>query len=138
LHLVHWHLGLAERERHWQVNHLLDHALFNESAHLPTMIAGDTNDWRNTLGRGPFTRHGFEEVTHPASRFRSFPAWFPMGSLDKVFCRGSIFVRAARVVRTALAKRASDHLPLVIDFHLSESHRAAHENHRHSDANHRR
>ena len=23
LHLVHWHLGLAERERHWQVRHLL-------------------------------------------------------------------------------------------------------------------
>ena len=24
-HLVHWHLGLAERERHWQVRHLLEH-----------------------------------------------------------------------------------------------------------------
>ena len=24
IHLVHWHLGLAERERHWQVRHLED------------------------------------------------------------------------------------------------------------------
>ena len=53
IHLVNWHLGLAERERHWQVRHLLDHALFRESAHLPTLIAGDFNDWLNTLARGP-------------------------------------------------------------------------------------
>jgi endonuclease/exonuclease/phosphatase family metal-dependent hydrolase len=127
LHLAHWHLGLAERERHWQAAHLLEHPLFNESAHLPTLIAGDTNDWRNTLGQGPFALHGFEQITQPISRFRSFPAYFPIGSLDKVFRRGMIFVRAARVVRTTLAKRASDHLPLVIDFHLSHSHLAAHE-----------
>ncbi len=133
LHLVHYHLGLAERERHWQVNHLLEHPLFGESAHLPTLIAGDTNDWRNTLGRGPFAQHGFEQVTHPTSRFRSFPAWFPMGALDKVYCRGSIFIRAARVIRTKLAKRASDHLPLVVDFHLSALHLAAHEDKRHHD-----
>jgi endonuclease/exonuclease/phosphatase family metal-dependent hydrolase len=118
LHLVHWHLGLAERERHWQVNHLLVHPLFLESAALPTRIVGDTNDWRNTLCRGPFATHGFHHVTQPISRFRSFPAYFPMGSLDKIFCRGKVLVRAARMVRTRMAKRASDHLPLVVDFHL--------------------
>jgi endonuclease/exonuclease/phosphatase family metal-dependent hydrolase len=41
-----------------------------------------------------------------------------MGALDKVFVRGRIGVRHARVIRTSLAKTASDHLPLVIDFHL--------------------
>lgn len=121
LHLVHWHLGLAEAERHWQVNHLLDHALFRESSALPTLIVGDTNDWRNTLAGGPFARHGFTQVTTPISRFRSFPAYFPMGSLDKTFYRGHLTIRAARVVRTALARCASDHLPLVVDFHLSEA-----------------
>jgi endonuclease/exonuclease/phosphatase family metal-dependent hydrolase len=118
LHLVHWHLGLAERERHWQVNHLLAHPLFLESAELPTLIVGDTNDWRNTLCRGPFAQHGFHHVTQPISRYRSFPAYFPMGSLDKIFSRGTVQVRAARMVRTRMAKRASDHLPLVVDFHL--------------------
>jgi endonuclease/exonuclease/phosphatase family metal-dependent hydrolase len=121
LHLVHWHLGLAERERHWQVEHLLQHHLFRESAHLPTLIAGDTNDWRNTLGRGPFARHGFVEVTSPPSRFRTFPAYLAMGSLDKAFARGAIHVRHAHVIRTPLAKQASDHLPLVIDFHLGDA-----------------
>jgi endonuclease/exonuclease/phosphatase family metal-dependent hydrolase len=133
LHLVHWHLGLAERERHWQVRHLLEHPLFQESAHLPTVIAGDTNDWRNTLGPGPFAKHAFHHITQPISRFRSFPAYFPVGSLDKVYSRGNIFVRSARLVRTVLAKRASDHLPLVIDFHLSEALLNGHESAKQSD-----
>ena len=117
--LVNWHLGLAERMRHWQVNHLLDHHLFREAAHLPTLIAGDYNDWRNTLHRGPFAKHRFVQATAPMFRFRSFPAYAAMGSLDKLFYRGSIVIRHARIVRTALAKWASDHLPLVVDFHLA-------------------
>jgi endonuclease/exonuclease/phosphatase family metal-dependent hydrolase len=120
--LVHWHLGLSEAERHWQVDHLLSHSLFRNAGDLPVLIAGDCNDWRNTLAAGPFARHGFSHVTAPISRFRSFPAYFPIGSLDKAFCRGDLFVRGARVVRSQMAKRASDHLPLVIDFHLSEMH----------------
>ncbi len=120
--LVHWHLGLAEKERHWQVNHLLAHHLFREAEGLPTIVAGDCNDWRNTLAGGPFVQHGFAQVTTPVSRFRSFPAYLPMGSLDKAFTRGDVFVRAARIIRTQLAKRASDHLPLVVDFHLTQEH----------------
>jgi len=125
LQLVHWHLGLAEKERHWQVDHLLSHSLFRHSGDLPVLVAGDCNDWRNTLAAGPFAKHGFAHVTAPISRFRSFPAYFPMGSLDKAFCRGDIFIRTARVIRSSLAKVASDHLPLVIDFHLSEEHLTA-------------
>lgn len=125
LHLIHWHLGLAESERHWQVRHLLQHHLFLESEQLPTLVIGDCNDWRNTLAAGPFAEHGFQQMTTPPSHFRSFPAYAAMGALDKAFCRGSVFIHKAHVVRTALAKRASDHLPLVVDFHLSEHHLAA-------------
>lgn len=124
LRLVNWHLGLAERERHWQVRHLLRHHLFTESAHLPTLIVGDFNDWRNTLARGPFGEDDFQQITTPASRFRSFPAYLPVGSLDKAFIRGSIIVKQARVVRNRTAKVASDHLPLVVDFHLNRGARS--------------
>lgn len=117
--LVNWHLGLAELERSWQARRLLDHPLFREHASLPTLIVGDTNDWRNALKRGALESEGFQQITHPASRFRSFPAWFPMGSLDKVFLRGPINVRMAHVIRTAQTRLASDHLPLVVDFHLA-------------------
>ena len=118
LHLVHWHLGLAEKERHWQVEHLLTHRLYRESAHLPSLIIGDTNDWRNTLAAGPFARHGFAHVTGPPSRFRTFPAYLPMGSLDKAYCCGAVRIQHARVVHGPLVRDASDHLPLVVDFHL--------------------
>ncbi len=118
LHLVTCHLGLAERERQWQIGHLLSHRLFCESLHLPTLIAGDLNDWRNTLAGAALREHDFEHVSHPMSRYRSFPAWLPAGSLDKAFCRGAIAVRRAHVVHSALARSASDHLPLVVDFHL--------------------
>jgi endonuclease/exonuclease/phosphatase family metal-dependent hydrolase len=120
LHLVNWHLGLAERERHWQARHLLEYAHFLESAALPTLIVGDFNDWRNTLARGAFARHGFEQVTVPHERFRSFPAYFPIISLDKAFARGGIAVRHTRVAHSFLARRASDHLPLIVDFHLND------------------
>jgi endonuclease/exonuclease/phosphatase family metal-dependent hydrolase len=121
LHLVNWHLGLAERERRWQVEHLLKHHLFREAAELPTLIIGDFNDWRNTLNNGLFPGSGFEQITRPISRFRSFPAYMPMGSLDKAYCRGEIQIVEAHVVKTQQAKAASDHLPLVVDFHLEKA-----------------
>jgi endonuclease/exonuclease/phosphatase family metal-dependent hydrolase len=117
-HLVHWHLGLAERERHWQAHHLLEHHLFRAGAHLPTLIVGDFNDWRNTLATGPFALHGFQQLTAPRSRFLSFPAYWPVASLDKAFARGAFDFRHVRIAHSRLARDASDHLPLVIDFHL--------------------
>jgi len=119
LHLVQWHLGLAETERHWQAAHLLDHPLFRESAGLPTLVVGDFNDWRNTLAAGPFARHGFQHWTAPRSRFRSFPALLPVLALDKAFARGALELDAARVVRSPMARVASDHLPLEVDFHIA-------------------
>jgi endonuclease/exonuclease/phosphatase family metal-dependent hydrolase len=121
LHLVHTHLGLAESERRWQMDRLLGHMLFRSADPLPTLIVGDLNDWRNTLCAGSLAANGFSQVTSPVSRFRSFPSWLAVGSLDKAFARGGILVRQARVVRTSLAKVASDHLPVVVDFHLRQA-----------------
>jgi endonuclease/exonuclease/phosphatase family metal-dependent hydrolase len=120
-HLVHFHLGLAEKERHWQIGHLLDHHLFKESEHLPMMVVGDFNDWRNTLAYGLLAERGFAQLTAPISRFRSFPAYWPLGSLDKAFVRGSIVLRQARIVHSPIARQASDHLPLVVDFHIEHA-----------------
>jgi len=118
LHLVHTHLGLAERERQWQMGRLLGHMLFRSADALPTMIVGDFNDWRDSLAEESLAAGGFRQVTTPTGRFRTFPAWLAIGALDKAFVRGAIDVRHARVVKTSLAKAASDHLPLVVDFHI--------------------
>jgi endonuclease/exonuclease/phosphatase family metal-dependent hydrolase len=118
LHLINWHLGLGEKERRWQVAHLLQHPSFHESAHLPTLLVGDSNDWRNRLAHGLLAQHAFEQITRPPSRFRSFPAFLSVLALDKAFHRGGVIVRHAHMIHTPLTRRASDHLPLVIDFHL--------------------
>ena len=118
VHLVNTHLGLDEKERHWQVEFLLAHKLFQSSAAIPTLIAGDFNDWRDTLAERSLASHGFHQVTSPAAEFRSFPSWLPVGSLDKVFIRGALKTERVRVVRTSLARVASDHLPIVVEFSL--------------------
>lgn len=118
VHLVHAHLGLAERERHWQIGRVLGHMLFRSADRHPTVIVGDFNDWRDTLAAGVLAASGFRQVTSPPSRFRTFPAWLAVGALDKAFVRGDVEVKHARVVRTSLTKVASDHLPLVVDFHV--------------------
>ena len=118
IHLVNTHLGLDERERHWQVAFLLEHQLFQSHATIPTVIAGDFNDWGNTLAEKSLARYGFQQITSPPSEYRSFPSWLPIGGLDKVFVRGGLKTERIRVVRTSLARVASDHLPIVADFSL--------------------
>ena len=117
LHLVHTHLGLSERERRWQASLLLEHPDFCKPEQLPTLIVGDFNDWRNTLGKRFFIPAGFHPATAPARRFRTFPTFLPIAAIDKIFYRG-LHIVEARVVRARPARRASDHLPVVCDFRL--------------------
>lgn len=120
LHLVNWHLGLAEKERIWQARKLLTHTTFKRFSEHPTIVVGDTNDWRNSLANGPFAHQGMRHITRPASHFRSFPAYMPMGSLDKFFSNHGLKIKHAHFVKSKLSREASDHLPLVVDFHFSE------------------
>lgn len=121
--LANWHLGLGERERHWQVEKVLHHSWFRDGVQCPTLIVGDFNDWRNRLAEAALAQHGFSQATRPTSQFRSFPAFLSVLSLDKAFYRNGVRISDVRVVRTPLARRASDHLPLVVDFHLPTNHR---------------
>ncbi len=116
--LVNWHLGLAEVERRWQVAQLLASEELATLEALPALVVGDFNDWRDQLHKVCFAEAGFAQVTTPASAFRSFPAYMPMGALDKAFVRGGLLVTGARVVKTAETRDASDHLPLVVDFEI--------------------
>jgi endonuclease/exonuclease/phosphatase family metal-dependent hydrolase len=118
LHLVHIHFGLSGRERRWQAAQLLESLEFQASSRLPTLIAGDSNDWRNTLSKRILIPNGFRQATAPTRRYRTFPAFLPLAAIDKIFYRGALVGVETRVVRGRLARRASDHLPVVCDFHL--------------------
>ena len=120
LRLVNWHLGLSDKERQMQVARLLEHDRYQSYAELPTLITGDFNDWRNALHPG-FAARQLTQVTSPPSRFRTFPAYMPVGALDKTFVCGRIEVTTCGTVRSALSRKASDHLPLVVEFDVKRN-----------------
>jgi len=52
LHLTNFHLGLAEAERHWQIQHLLTHQLYKESvAHFGRFQRLAEHPLHKTIGR---------------------------------------------------------------------------------------
>jgi endonuclease/exonuclease/phosphatase family metal-dependent hydrolase len=114
------HLGLNNQERKWQVEQLLSDPRFTQFAHLPTILAFDSNDWRDSLITGSLAREGFTQATSPPSHFRTFPAFLPSLSLDKIFVRGAIVIHSLRAVNTPLSRMASDHLPVLLEFSMEE------------------
>jgi endonuclease/exonuclease/phosphatase family metal-dependent hydrolase len=117
------HLGLSARERLEQVSHLLNSGgVADLSDKIPTIIAGDMNDWRNVLKRSRFRPRGFRCATNRRSGWRrsikTFPSYAPAGGLDKVFYRGKIRALYAHRSRLDLARIASDHLPIIVDFEV--------------------
>ncbi len=101
------HLALVDRTRRRQVHELLDHPQLQG----PTVLLGDMNAWR----RCPATRRLEDELTqlhHNEAWPATWPAARPVLALDRVYARGARVARV-RVHRSAAARRASDHLPVV-------------------------
>lgn len=123
------HLGLSALERRAQIKRLLN---TTDMTHLttdrPIIVAGDMNDWRGVLRKSCFLPGGFRCATNgrPGSRWaiRTFPSYAPAGGLDKVFYRGPLALLSAQRSRLALARIASDHLPVICEFELATPHGA--------------
>jgi endonuclease/exonuclease/phosphatase family metal-dependent hydrolase len=117
------HLGLSSRERAQQIG-LLAHS--REFAGLdparPCVVGGDFNDW--TLRLDPiFTeildfRCATRRDTPSNGAFRTYPSFSPTTGLDRIYFRGPLRRVAARTCRLAVARVASDHLPVVAEFEL--------------------
>lgn len=113
------HLGLAGFERTIQLRRLLTiDAIARTREATPLIIGGDFNDVYGNLGRRIMQPAGFELAS---GHSRTFPAVAPLRRLDRVFFRGNLQPGAAFVGHTAVARRASDHLPLIVDFQLAEN-----------------
>jgi endonuclease/exonuclease/phosphatase family metal-dependent hydrolase len=115
VHVYNMHLGLASYERRRQLRMFLDSHPFQNLHHdTPIVVGGDLNDVYGGLGE-LLVPAGFRGIER---RPLTFPAWGPMRALDAIFVRGAMdFVRLARC-DSELARRASDHRPLVADVRL--------------------
>ena len=110
------HLGLAGFERRIQLRRLLDNGVIRRThQHTPMIIAGDYNDVWGSLGKQIMLPAGFSSVSHS---IRTFPAAAPLMGLDRMFYRGDLHADKTYACHIAVARDASDHLPLITDFEL--------------------
>lgn len=106
LHLVATHLGLTFKERHYQALRLAE---IVQRGSCPTVLMGDLNDW---IGRGS-TQRILDELFPGHSHLRTFPSFFPLLPLDRIYCRPTAMLLSCWTVPSA--RLASDHLPVVAD-----------------------
>ena len=119
IHIICVHLGLLGHEREGQLSTLSkrisSHVPFDE----PLIIAGDFNDWR---GRAEHYLHrdlGVREVfKHTRGSYaRTFPAWIPLLSMDRIYYRGLDVIHCNHLHGKPW-HRLSDHIPLFAEFKI--------------------
>lgn len=112
------HLGLRPAERRSQVLRLL--AAIEQADRertTPTVLLGDINEWF-LWGRPLRWLHAY--FGRPRA-LASFPAGRPLFALDRIWAHPASLLVNLRVHRSALARQASDHLPLLADLVLPVS-----------------
>ena len=107
LRIVGAHLDLSGLWRRRQIRAILAH-LDGAAQHLPTVIMGDFNQWSDRGALSEFAFHHHRLVKTPPS----FHSRKPMARLDRIIVSHDIVVDVADAHNSALAKLASDHLPL--------------------------
>jgi len=116
LHVFNLHLGLAASERDQQLERFLaSHPFAGLHRRTPIIVGGDFNDVWGTLGGRFLEPRGFRGVESP---LRTFPAFAPARALDSIYVRGDVQLRHLFRSRLSVARRASDHLPLVADIDI--------------------
>jgi len=80
---------------------------------MPTIVMGDFNDWF-WVGS---VRKALSRELPGRTRFRTFPSFFPLLRLDRIYCRP----RGAFVdcYTDRSARGVSDHLPVIADITLN-------------------
>jgi endonuclease/exonuclease/phosphatase family metal-dependent hydrolase len=122
LQVINTHLGLVPREQQIQAVALAGETWLGAPERRdPIILVGDLNATartvvHRTLAARLANAHALRPVSTP--RAATFPATMPMLRIDHIFVSGGIKVRSVRVGGSPLARVASDHLPLVMDFDL--------------------
>lgn len=101
------HFGLKPTERQYQVEKLLSRLAEHEVD--TTILMGDLNEWF-LWGRTLRRLKAYFDTT-PSKK--SFPSFFPVFALDRIWVHPRKHLLSLRVHRSQQAKKASDHLPIV-------------------------
>lgn len=123
LQLINTHLGLVPREQRLQAAHLLGPGWVGGAKRRgATMLIGDFNaPPASSVYR--MCRARLEDAQMRLRRafntLPTFPSAFPVLRIDHAFVSPEIRVRDVWVENEPLARRASDHLPLIVDFDLA-------------------
>lgn len=110
------HFGLLRRSRVSQAHALL--ATFSRLTPMPTILLGDLNEWRR---RRRSSLSVFEPLFGEPRPIPSFPSRRPIFPLDRILGWPNGLIKHLAVHATPLARKASDHLPLVAEVDLSPS-----------------
>ena len=105
------HLGLRSAERVEQAKRLV--ALIGKPT-LPTIVAGDINDWIAPRRALRIFHAHFDASPAPAT----FPSRLPVFALDRIWVTSDVALIRIHAVKNATSTIASDHLPLVADIEL--------------------
>jgi endonuclease/exonuclease/phosphatase family metal-dependent hydrolase len=116
MHVYNMHLGLSGLERKVQLRKFLDsHPFIGLHERTPIIVAGDFNDVWGTLGKKLLVPAGFRGI----APVRTFPSYAPIRALDSIYVRGNVELRQVQRSRLEVARRASDHLPLIADLEIT-------------------
>jgi endonuclease/exonuclease/phosphatase family metal-dependent hydrolase len=107
LRVIGVHLDLSGLWRRRQIRALLA-AIDSCPRFMPTVIMGDFNQWSDSGALSELAFHHHRLVKTP----KSFHSARPVARLDRIIVSHDIRVSAADCHMTALARQASDHLPL--------------------------
>ena len=127
LEVFNLHLGLSPLERQRQSGLLMRSKEFSDiDPKSACIVGGDFNDWLSRLRALYVEGMSLQCATDRETRLRTrpittYPSFAPRGGLDKIYYRGSLRVISASKCRHQIAKVASDHLPVIVDFDLWKS-----------------
>jgi endonuclease/exonuclease/phosphatase family metal-dependent hydrolase len=110
LHVICVHLDLLERARKNQVDWICQRIKKAVPISGPLIIAGDFNDWRQSLSPILEKELGVQEVfkTQTGQHALSFPSFWPVLRLDRIYIRG-LRLHEARCLSGDPWRKLSDH-----------------------------
>jgi endonuclease/exonuclease/phosphatase family metal-dependent hydrolase len=123
LQVLNTHLGLVPHEQRAQAQALMGPEWLGrrKPGDAPLIVLGDFNA-TPYVATYRILAEGMTDACRQANKRGprpTFPSRFPMLAIDHVFMEGGLRATSAKALGGPLARLASDHLPLVVDFQFA-------------------